>query len=454
MAHVSTGAAPDDDAADAGRAGAEAGAPWATSDGASGEAVRRAFAEEWAGVVATLIRLTGDWSLAEDCAQEAFAAAHVRWADDGVPQRPGAWLTTVARNRARDRLRRRAVEQRRVAELAALADRLAPDDGPEGPADDDVLPDDRLRLVFTCCHPALPVDAQVALTLRTVCGLTVGEIARAFRTSEPAMAKRLVRTRGTIAHARIPYRVPQAHQLAPRLAAVLAVVYLVFTEGYAATSGASPVRTDLCAEAIRLGRLLADLLPGEPEVHAALALMLLHDARRPARVGHGGSLVPLDEQDRDRWDRGAIDEGVRALRTAQGLAAADAPYLLQAEIAACHSTASAARLTPWVTVVHLYDRLLVVAPSPHARLARAVAVGMAEGPDVGLADLRGLVASGAVDGLAAVPAAEADLLRRAGRLVEAVAAYERAVAAAQTDAERGHLLRRLAEVSAADGQLS
>lgn len=408
--------------------------------------------QEWSRVVATLIRLTGDWSLAEDCAQEAFAAAHVRWADDGVPRRPGAWLTTVARNRARDRLRRRAVEQRRVADLAVLTGRLAPDDGPDTPSEDDALPDDRLRLVFTCCHPALPVDTQVALTLRTVCGLTVAEIARAFGTSEAAMAKRLVRTRGTIAHARIPYRVPVADQLAPRLAGALAVVYLVFTEGYAATSGASPVRTDLCVEAIRLGRLLAELLPGESEVHATLALMLLHDARRPARTGPGGALVPLDEQDRDRWDRAAVADGVRALRTAQGLATVDAPSLLQAEIAACHSTASAASLTPWATVVHLYDRLLAVAPSPHARLARTVAVGMADGPEVGLAVLRDLVAAGALDGVASVHAAEADLLRRAGRTGEAIGAYERAVAAAPTDAERRYLLRRLAELSAADRQ--
>ncbi|WP_202627595.1 sigma-70 family RNA polymerase sigma factor, partial [Cellulomonas sp. APG4] len=366
-----------------------------TADDAVDVALRRAFADEWSHVVATLIRLTGDWALAEDCAQEAFARAAVRWPHDGVPLRPGAWLTTVARNEAHDRLRRRATERRRMRDVALVEERAAAEHVVTGGED---VPDDRLRLVFTCAHPALPLDARVALTLRTVAGLTVPEIARAFGVGEAAMAKRLVRARQKITHARIPYRVPQRDQLPARLGGVLAVVYLVFTEGYSASAGDSPVRAELCAEAVRLARLLTELLPHEPEVHALVALELLHDARRPARLDADGELVPLDAQDRALWDRATAEDGVRALRTAQRLARGDSPYLLQAEIAACHSTSSSAASTDWRTVVHLYDRLLAIAPTPHAALARAVALGSAGEPARGLAALRTLLAD---DGAAA-----------------------------------------------------
>lgn len=411
----------------------------------AGAALARAFADEWSRVVATLIRVTGDWSLAEDCAQEAFAAAASRWERDGVPDRPGAWLTTVARNAALDRLRRRATEDRRLRVLAAGEDGvvLAPDEVDE----DGGVPDDRLRLIFTCCHPALPPEARVALTLRTLCGLTVPEIARAFGASEAAMTKRLVRARQKISHARIPYRVPAAAELPERLGGVLSVVYLVFTEGYTATSGASPVRAELCGEAIRLARLLVRLAPAEPEVHAVLALLLLHDARRPARLDADGDLVPLEDQDRSRWDRARVAEGLESLRAAQRLAVGDSPYLLQAEIAACHSTASGSDPTDWPTVVHLYDRLLALTPSPHAELARAVAVGMADGPDAGLALVRSLAGAPLLQGTPTVAAAEADLLRRAGRRQQAADAYRRAIAVAATDAEQRFLQRRLDALS-------
>ena len=411
----------------------------------AGAALARAFADEWSRVVATLIRVTGDWSLAEDCAQEAFAAAASRWERDGVPDRPGAWLTTVARNAALDRLRRRATEDRRLRVLAAGEDgvALAPDEVDE----DGGVPDDRLRLIFTCCHPALPPEARVALTLRTLCGLTVPEIARAFGASEAAMTKRLVRARQKISHARIPYRVPAAAELPERLGGVLSVVYLVFTEGYTATSGASPVRAELCGEAIRLARLLVRLAPEEPEVHAVLALLLLHDARRPARLDADGELVPLEDQDRSRWDRVRVADGLESLRAAQRLAVGDSPYLLQAEIAACHSTATGAEPTDWPTVVHLYDRLLALTPSPHAELARAVAVGIADGPDAGLALVRSLAAAPVLQGTPTVAAAEADLLRRAGRRQEAADAYRQAIAAAATDAEQRFLQRRLDALS-------
>ncbi len=425
------------------------GAPETPDGDVVGRALVDAFTTERASLVATLIRVTEDWDLAEDCVQEAFARAAVRWPADGVPERPGAWLTTVARNEARDRLRRRGSQERRVRELALLEERAAGET--ETVADDAAhLADDRLRLVFTCAHPALPLEARVALTLRTVCGLTVGEIARAFGVTEAAMAKRLVRARQKIAHARIPYRVPDAEQLPARLDGVLAVVYLLFTEGYSASSGDAPVRVDLCVEAIRLGRLLAGLLPGEAEVHATLALMLLHDARRPARLDERGELVPLDEQDRTRWDRERVEEGVRALRTAQSLAVGDGPYLLQAEIAACHSTVDRADRTDWPLVVRLYDRLLALGPTPHAELARAVAVGMADGPEAGLRALGAWRDAGRADvvGMAgSLAAAEADLLRRAGRSGDAAVAYRRAIAEAPTEAERRFLRRRLGEAT-------
>jgi RNA polymerase sigma-70 factor (ECF subfamily) len=371
-----------------------------------------------------------------------------------VPRRPGAWLSTTARNAAYDRLRRRAAEQRALHRVAGdpttglWAEDPEPD--PVGwagwaqlPAADDGTDDDRLRLVFTCCHPALPLEGQVALTLRTLGGLEVAEVAAAFGVSEAAMAKRLVRARQKIAHARIPYRVPSPDELPERLEGVLGVLYLVFTEGYAPTSGAA-IRTDLSAEATRLAGQLAALLPDEPEVHGLLALMLLHDSRRAARVGPDGGLVPLEDQDRTQWNTEQIDRGLAALDAGMLAAAAGGagPYLLQASIAACHATARTPEATPWPRVVELYDALVTVAPSPHAHLARAVAVGMASGPEAGLGALAGLD-----DGepRALRLAAEADLLRRYGRVADAVTAY-RAACQQSDGAQRLFIERRIAEL--------
>ena len=401
-------------------------------------AVTRAFRDEWARVVATLIRVTGDWDLAEECAQEAFARALVAWPRDGVPRRPGAWLTTTARNRALDQLRRAATGAANLQEVTVLH-------APEEPGGDDSgVADDRLRLVFTCCHPALALDAQVALTLRTLAGLTTAEIARAFLVPEPTMAQRLVRAKRKIRHAAIPYRVPPAHQLPERTAAVLAVLYLLFNEGYAATAGADLVRVGLCDEAIRLARVLADLMPDVPEVLGLLALMLLHDARREARVD-GGDLVPLDEQDRGRWDRDAIAEGVARLDAALRRGE-PGPYQVQAAIAACHAGAARAEDTDWAEIAALYGELARMTPSPVVELNRAVAVAMADGPAAGLTLVDALDASGSLTGYRLLPATRADLLRRLDRRAEAAAAYRAALALGATDAERRYLTRRLAEV--------
>jgi RNA polymerase sigma-70 factor (ECF subfamily) len=398
--------------------------------------------------VASLIRMTRDWDLAEECAQDAFARALGRWPRDGVPHRPGAWLTTTARNRALDRLRRGTTEAAKLQESAVLWHTGEPD-GDDGYGDDDSVPDDRLRLIFTCCHPALPLEARVALTLRTLAGLTTAEIAHAFLVPEPTMAKRLVRAKSKIRNAGIPYRVPPAHLLPERTGGVLAVLYLLFNEGYAATAGTDLVRQGLCAEAIRLARTLATLMRDEPEVLGLLALVLLHHARRAARVDDAGDLVTLEQQDRARWDTSEIDEGLSLLDAAVRHDRVG-PYQLQAAIAACHATAADAADTDWVEIAKLYGGLAQLVPSAVVELNRAVAVTMAEGPAAGLKLVKALEASGTLAGYHLLPATRADLLRRLERPAEAAASYREALELAGTDAERRYLARRLAETTGQD----
>ncbi|MGV9385467.1 RNA polymerase sigma factor [Nonomuraea sp. NPDC003707] len=396
-------------------------------------AVDAAFRDEWGQVVATLIGLTGNWDLAEDCAQDAFAAALATWARDGVPARPGAWLTTTARHRATDRLRRDTAGAAKLRQLAVL------ERDPIEPSAEEI-PDERLRLIFTCCHPALPFPARVALTLRTLAGLSTGEIAKAFLTAEPTMAQRLVRAKRKIVEAGIPYRVPPAELLPQRLTAVLAVLYLIFNEGYDEEDG----RRALAAEGIHLARTLVRLMPTEPEARGLLALMLLLEARRAHRIDDG-VLVPLEDQDRSQWDRALIAEGLTTLDDALAVRRSG-PYQVQAAIAACHATAPDAAATDWPQIAALYAELMRLAPSPVVDLNRAVAVAMADGIPAGLALVDDLTESGELDGYYLLPATRADLLRRDGRLAEAATSYEEALKLAPTDAERRYLTGRLSEL--------
>jgi RNA polymerase sigma-70 factor, ECF subfamily len=395
--------------------------------------------------VAALIRRTGNWDLSEECAQEAFAEALRRWPSDGVPDRPGAWLTTVAKNRAIDRLRR----ERRGAELLEQAASTGGDIEAmdEQDTDESGIEDDRLRLIFTCCHPALPLEGRVALTLRTLAGLTTAEIARAFLVPEPTMAKRLVRAKGKIAGARIPYRVPPAHLLPERTGGVLAVLYLLFNEGYAASGGAELIRAQLCDEAIRLARALSGLMPDEPEAAGLLALMLFHHSRRSARLDAAGDLVTLEDQDRTRWDRAEIDEAHARLEAALRHGRAG-PYQLQAAIVACHTDAADVADTDWTQIASLYQLLAEVMPSPVVALNRAVAIAMTRGLDAGLVVVDELEESGELAGYYLLHATRADLLRRLGRAGDAAIAYRRALELAGSDAERRFLSKRLAEVGA------
>jgi RNA polymerase sigma-70 factor, ECF subfamily len=393
-------------------------------------------------VLATLIRLLGDFDLAEAALHDAFATALERWTRDGPPKNPRAWLVSVGRFQTIDRLRRRA---RFDASLAELAKRLADEANDVERHDEDVeVTDDRLRLIFTCCHPALSADAQVALTLRTVCGLTTEEIARAFLVQPPTLAQRIVRAKAKIRTARIPYEVPGRSELPARLDAVLHVIYLVFTEGYAASSGPSLTRHDLSAEAIRLARLLVELLP-DPEAIGLLALMLLHDARRAARTSPSGELVLLDEQDRSLWDRAQIADGIglveRALATRRL-----GPYSLQAAIAAVHAEAPTAAETDWGQIVTLYDVLLRADPSPVVELNRAAAVAMRDGPQAGLALVDAILERGDLADYHLAHSARADLYRRLGRAAEARAAYRTALELTQQDPERRFIERRLRDL--------
>src|SRR5918998_1687056 len=409
--------------------------------GASRERVGEVYRSESRRVFATLVRLLGDFDLAEDALHNAFAAALEQWPETGVPGNPRAWLVSVGRFKAIDALRRRA---RLDAALADLADRLDGDAGDPAVAEQGGVQDDRLRLIFTCCHPALSPEAQVALTLREVCGLTTEDVARAFLVPAPTLAQRIVRAKARIRDQNIPYRVPPEEELPGRLEGVLRVIYLVFNEGYSASAGDALTRPDLSGEAIRLGRLLVALLP-ESEAIGLLALMLLQDSRREARTTPAGDLVPLEEQDRVLWDRRRMAEGTALVRRALSRGRFG-PYAIQAAIAAVHAQAPSVAATDWAQIVGLYDLLLRMVPSPVVELNRAVAVAMRDGPEVGLLLVEDLLDRGELDGYHLAHAVRADLCRRLGKVMEARASYERALDLAEQEPERRFLAGRLADL--------
>jgi RNA polymerase sigma-70 factor, ECF subfamily len=404
------------------------------------ETVDDVYRAESRRVFATLIRLLGDFDLAEEALHDAFRAALEQWPRDGVPSNPRAWLVSAGRFKAIDGIRRRA----RLTALDDVAEQVEAIPDEAVAPEDESLEDDRLRLIFTCCHPALPPDAQVALTLREVCGLTTEEIARAFLSSPSTLAQRIVRAKAKIRDARIPYQVPEQAELADRLDSVLRVIYLVFNEGYSASSGASLTRHDLSSEAVRLGRLLLELLP-EPEVAGLLALMLLHESRRAARTSAAGDLVLLDEQDRSLWDGDQIAEGLALVERALS-SRRFGPYTLQAAISAVHAEAPNAAATDWAQIVGLYDLLAQAEPSPVIELNRAVAVAMRDGPSAGVALIDAILARGELVDYHLAHSARADLCRRLGNYAEARASYERALALARQAPERRFLERRLAEL--------
>jgi RNA polymerase sigma-70 factor, ECF subfamily len=411
------------------------------SDSAVRDHVETMYRSDSRRVLATLIRLLGDFDLAEEAMHEAFTAAVEQWPREGVPANPRAWLISAGRFKGTDVLRRRA---RANASLPKLAERLNATATQTTASGDEGVEDDQLRLIFTCCHPALPADAQVAMTLREVCGLTTEEIARAFLTAPPTIAQRIVRAKAKIRTSRIPYALPSPADLPDRLDAVLRVIYLVFNEGYSASSGASLTRHDLSGEAIRLGRLLLELLP-EPEAMGLLGLMLLHESRRAARLSSDGELILLDHQDRSLWDRWQIVEGSALVQRALS-SRRFGPYTLQAAIAAVHAEAPSPAETDWTQIVGLYDVLLRADPSPVIELNRAVAVAMRDGPDAGLTLIDAILARGDLTGYHLAHAARADLCRRLNRKAEARASYERALALTQQEPERRFLKQRLAEL--------